>query len=79
MADGKKLVAKKKVGLISENLSLQIDPVKLDRTNYLAWTRSCLLFIQAKSLQGYFTGDKQKPEVTNPNYNQVEFENFLVM
>ena len=37
----------------NDNPSLQISSVKLGGTNYLAWSRLCLLSIQARGLQGY--------------------------
>ncbi|KAK8260346.1 hypothetical protein V6Z12_D13G116500 [Gossypium hirsutum] len=49
----------------TDNPSLQISPVKLDRNNYLTWSRSCLLFIKACELQGYITGKTTKLELTN--------------
>ncbi len=60
MTDKKKKTSKTKAGFVGDNLFLQISPVKLDRTNYLAWSRSWLLFIQARGLQGYITEDRKK-------------------
>ena len=68
-----------KVGSLAENPSLQISPVKLDGTNYLAWSRSCLLYIQARGLQGYVIGDKPKPASTDPMLDKWESQNSLVM
>jgi hypothetical protein len=70
--------------LSGDNPSLNISPVKLDGSNYLAWFRSCLLFIKARGLQGYITGDKKQPKAKDPamsdsTYNQWESENSLVM
>ncbi|KAK6930599.1 Retrotransposon Copia-like, N-terminal [Dillenia turbinata] len=79
MADGKRSVTENKIGLLGDNPSLQISPVKLDGTNYLSWSRSCLLFIQARGLKGYVTGEKPKPTITDSTYNQWEAENSLVM
>ncbi|KAK6927393.1 Retrotransposon Copia-like, N-terminal [Dillenia turbinata] len=64
--------------VLSDNLSLQISPVKLDGTNYLSLSRSCLLFIQARGLKGYVTGEKPKPAITDSTCNQWEAENSLV-
>ncbi|KAK6934023.1 Retrotransposon Copia-like, N-terminal [Dillenia turbinata] len=77
MADGIRSVTENKVGLLGDNPSLQISPVKLDSTNYLSWSRSCLLFIQARGLKGYVTGEKPKPAITDSTYNQWEAENSL--
>ncbi|KAK6921131.1 Retrotransposon Copia-like, N-terminal [Dillenia turbinata] len=79
MANGKRSVTENKVGLLGDNPSLQINLVKLDGTNYLSWSRSCLLFIQARGLKGYVTGEKPKPAITDSTYNQWEAENSLVM
>ena len=73
MADGKKVI------LNSDNPSLQISPIKLDGTNYLAWSRSCLLFIKARGMQGYITGASKKPAANDDNFNQWDSENSLVM
>ncbi|XP_057996496.1 uncharacterized protein LOC131175840 [Hevea brasiliensis] len=79
MTDEKKKASETKAGFVGDNPSLQISPVKLDGTNYLAWSRSCLLFIQARGLQGYITKDRKKPESTSSTYSQWESENSLVM
>ncbi|KAK6918108.1 Retrotransposon Copia-like, N-terminal [Dillenia turbinata] len=79
MADRKRSITENKVGLLGDNPSLQISPVKLDGTNYLSWSRSCLLFIQARGLKGYVTGEKPKPAIIDSTYNQREAENSLVM
>ncbi|KAK6932088.1 Retrotransposon Copia-like, N-terminal [Dillenia turbinata] len=78
MADGKRTVTENKVGLLGDNPSLQISRVKLDGTNYLSWSRSCLLFIQ-RGLKGYVTREKPKPTITDSTYNQWEAKNSLVM
>ena len=79
MTEEKRAVTETKSGFVNDNPSLQIIPVKLDGTNYLAWSRSYLLFIQARGLQGYVIGDSLKPEITSSNYIQWESENSLVM
>ena len=57
-----------------------ISPVKLDGSKtYLAWSRSCLLFIKARRMYGYLTGEKRQPPETDPTFGQWEAENFLVM
>ena len=66
-------------GIFSDIPSLNISPIKLDGSNYLAWSRSCLLFIQARGLQGYITGKRQKPPVTDPTLSQWEYKNFLII
>ncbi|KAK6927413.1 Retrotransposon Copia-like, N-terminal [Dillenia turbinata] len=79
MANRKRSVTKNKVGLLGDDPSLQISPIKLDGTNYLSWSRLCLLFIQTRGLKGYVTGEKPKPAITDLTYNQWEAENSLVM
>ena len=70
----------KRIAAIStDNPSLQISPVKLDGNNYLAWSRSCLLFIKARGMQGYITGAKVKQAAVDPSFNQWNSENSLVM
>ena len=43
------------------------------------WSKSCLLFIQARGLQGYITRNSLKLEITSSNYIQLKSENSLVM
>lgn len=82
MAEGKKEgVVDQNSGKIarSNNPSLQISPLKQDRTNYLIWCRSCLLFIQARGLQGYIIGTKVRTALEDPNFSRWESENSLIM
>ncbi|KAJ8749583.1 hypothetical protein K2173_026232 [Erythroxylum novogranatense] len=72
--EGKKVIMSS-----SYNPSLQISPVKFDGTNYLTWSRSCLLFIKARGLQVYITDDSKRLDVNTSDYNQWESENSLVM
>ncbi|XP_073282737.1 uncharacterized protein, partial [Primulina huaijiensis] len=65
-----------KITTTYDNPSLQISPVKLDGTNYLAWSRSCLLFIQARGMQGYING---KITSNRADTSKWESENSLVM
>jgi hypothetical protein len=48
-----------RVGVVSENLTLQIRPIKLDGSIYLAWSWSYMLFIKALGLYGYLMQDKR--------------------
>eukprot|EP00252_Welwitschia_mirabilis_P002409 TRINITY_DN1235_c0_g1_i6.p1 TRINITY_DN1235_c0_g1~~TRINITY_DN1235_c0_g1_i6.p1 ORF type:complete len:1428 (+),score=264.56 TRINITY_DN1235_c0_g1_i6:585-4868(+) len=63
----------------SDSASLLISPVKLDGTNYLAWARSCTLFIKSRGLQGYINGKKRKPDEDAAEFDQWDSENSLVM
>ena len=63
----------------NDNPSLQISPVKLDATNYLAWLRSCLLSIQATWLQGYINNGKRRPDDINSAVHKWDSENSLIM
>ena len=63
-----------------ENSYSIISPVKLDGSKtYLAWSRSCLLFIKAWRLYKYLIGEKQQTPVTDIAYDQWEVETSLVM
>ncbi|KAJ7972159.1 Retrovirus-related Pol polyprotein from transposon TNT 1-94 [Quillaja saponaria] len=50
--------SRSRVGISNDNPSLQISLMKFDGNNFLAWSRSCLLFIQARGLYGYVIGSK---------------------
>lgn len=64
------------VATSSNNPSLQISPVKLDGNNLLiTWAQFCLLFIKARGLQGYITGDARKPVPNKPTFNQWDSKN----
>ncbi|KAJ7968090.1 Retrovirus-related Pol polyprotein from transposon TNT 1-94 [Quillaja saponaria] len=54
-------------------------PMKFDGNNFLAWSRSCLLFIQARGLYGYVIGSKSKPADGDPLLESWISENSLVM
>ena len=88
MSDGKKerssnVITKfdgiKFLAAFIDNPSLQISPLKLDGTNYLAWSRSCLLSIKARGLQGYINNGKRRPDDTNPAVHKWDSENSLIM
>uniref|UniRef100_A0A5B6Z4H0 Retrotransposon Copia-like N-terminal domain-containing protein n=1 Tax=Davidia involucrata TaxID=16924 RepID=A0A5B6Z4H0_DAVIN len=68
-----------RMGSSGDNPSLQISSVKLDGTNYLAWSRSFLLGVKACGLSAYLTGDAKKPKVTDVTHNQWLSDNSLVM
>lgn len=63
----------------SDNPLLQINSVKIDRTNYLVWFRSCLLFIKTRSLQGYIIDNVKKSGISSLEYNRWDSENSLIM
>lgn len=46
-----------RVGALNENPSLQITTVKLDGSNYLAWSRSALLSIKSRGMVDYLLGN----------------------
>ncbi|KAJ7961445.1 Retrovirus-related Pol polyprotein from transposon TNT 1-94 [Quillaja saponaria] len=71
--------SRSRVGISNDNPSLQISPVKFDGNNFLAWSRSCLLFIQARGLYGYVIGSKSKPANGDPLLESWISENSLVM
>lgn len=67
-----------RVGAISDNPSPHISLIKLDETNYLAWSHSCLLFIKARRM--YDTSQKKVMPATNDLLlNRWNSENSLVM
>jgi hypothetical protein len=67
-----------RVGAISDNPSPHISLIKLDETNYLAWSHSCLLFIKARRM--YDTAQKKVMPATNDLLlNRWNSENSLVM
>ena len=70
---------KRIAGISTDNPSLQISLVKLDGNNYLAWSRSCLLFIKARGMQDYITSVKVKPVATDPLFHQWDSENSLII
>lgn len=74
MVDGKKIPIPS-----SDNPSLQISPIKFDGTNYFAWSRSCLLFIKARGLYGFITGNTKKPDPSSSEFNKWDFEKSLIM
>lgn len=63
----------------SDNPSLQFSLIKFDGTNYLVWSRSCLLFIKARGLYGYITGTTTKPDTSSSDFTKWDSENSLVM
>ncbi|KAJ7961715.1 Retrovirus-related Pol polyprotein from transposon TNT 1-94 [Quillaja saponaria] len=71
--------SRSRVGISNDNPSLQISPMKFDGNNFLAWSRSCLLFIQARGLYGYVIGSKRKPADGDPLLESWISENSLVM
>nr|KJB49029.1 hypothetical protein B456_008G098500 [Gossypium raimondii] len=69
----------KKLVIPTDNPSLQISPVKLVGHNYLTWSRSCLLFIKDRGLQGYIIDKSSEPELTDSTFSQWDSTNPLVM
>ncbi|KAA3476736.1 ankyrin repeat domain-containing protein 2b [Gossypium australe] len=68
-----------KLVILTDSPSLQSSPVKLDGPNYLAWSRSCLLFVKARGLQEYLIGKSSKPKITDSTFSQWDSTNSLVM
>lgn len=68
-----------RVGALNENPSLQITTVKLDGSNYLAWSRSALLSIKSRGMVDYLTGKRKEPDISDPAYAKWDSENSLVM
>jgi hypothetical protein len=57
-----------RVGVVSENPTIQISLIKLDGNNYLAW--SGLLFSEARGPYGYITGEKERSIAGNSIFDQ---------
>lgn len=55
----------------------QITTVKFDGSNYLAWFKAILNFIQGKD--EYLTGEIDVPTSGDPKYKKWKIENALVM
>ncbi len=65
--------------MVNDTPSLQISPIKLDRHNYLVWSRSCLLFIKAKGLYDYITYRGKRPPEEDSASSQWELKKSLIM
>lgn len=44
-----------------------------------SWSRSCLLFIKARGLYGFITGNTKKPDPSSSDFNKWDFEKSLIM
>ncbi|GAV90330.1 UBN2_3 domain-containing protein [Cephalotus follicularis] len=47
------------------NPSLHISSIKFNGTNYLPWSKACMLSVRAIKLVGYLTGSTPRPTVGN--------------
>lgn len=56
-----------------------ITTVKFDSSNYLAWSKVVLIFIQGKDKEDYLTGEIDVPTSGDPKYKKWKKENALVM
>ncbi|GAV83732.1 UBN2_3 domain-containing protein [Cephalotus follicularis] len=43
------------------NSALKISLIKFDGTNYLPWSKACMIFVMANKLAGYLTGTTTRP------------------
>lgn len=67
-------------GLLNDSPSFQISLVQLDgSSNYLPWSKSCVLFIEARGLYDYLTIEMKKPTKDPLAINKWEAENSLIM
>lgn len=58
---------------------LQINTVKFVGSNYLAWFKSILIYIQDKYKEEYLTGEVEIPPKGDPRYRKWKTENATVM
>ncbi|KAA8532218.1 hypothetical protein F0562_032257 [Nyssa sinensis] len=68
-----------RIGVLGGNPTVQISPVKLDENNYQAWSRACLLSIDATGLYDYVNGTIKEPTSIDPTLKQCRSSNSLVM
>ena len=59
--------------------SFSTNPIKLDGSNYLIWSRSCYLTIVSRGLTGYLTGESVQPTTGDDAIRKWISENALVM
>lgn len=59
--------------------SFPTNPIKLDGSNYLIWSRSCYLTIVSRGLTGYLTGESVQPTTGDDAIRKWISENALVM
>ncbi|GAV87232.1 UBN2_3 domain-containing protein [Cephalotus follicularis] len=60
------------------NSALQISPIKFNGTNYLPWSKACMISVRANKLVGYLTGTTTRPVKTDDK-NKWLSEDALVM
>ncbi|KAF3795101.1 hypothetical protein EJ110_NYTH05988 [Nymphaea thermarum] len=52
----------------SENLPVQVTPIRLTKDNYLSWSAALEIGITSRSRLPYITGDKPAPSKTDPQW-----------
>lgn len=57
----------------------QITTVKFDGKNYLSWSKSVLIYLQGKDMEGYLTSEVEVPEKSDPQYWKSKTKNATVM
>ncbi|XP_047338508.1 uncharacterized protein LOC124942123 [Impatiens glandulifera] len=60
------------------NSSLVLSLMKLDGSNYLAWSQACLLSIQANRKHKFINGTSKKPKDDDPRLDDWESDNARV-
>lgn len=78
MAEEVKIISNESNRGAQLNSALVISSVKLDITNYLAWSEACLLSIQANRTQRFINGNSKLPEKTNPKFDDWVSDNAMV-
>ncbi|KAF3773612.1 hypothetical protein EJ110_NYTH52174 [Nymphaea thermarum] len=52
----------------SENLPVQVTPIRLTKDNYLSWSAAVEIGITSRGRLPYITGDKPAPNKTDPQW-----------
>uniref|UniRef100_A0A5K0XYG3 Retrotransposon Copia-like N-terminal domain-containing protein n=1 Tax=Nymphaea colorata TaxID=210225 RepID=A0A5K0XYG3_9MAGN len=59
--------------------TLKITSILINDTYYLSWAKAARLFLSGRSKVGYINGRISPPLKTDPNYEDWESENDMVM
>lgn len=62
-----------------EGIALPITGHKLNGQNFIQWERLVRIFLQGKGKERYISGDPKQPEKGDPNLQNWQLENSLVM
>ncbi|KAF3773671.1 hypothetical protein EJ110_NYTH54869, partial [Nymphaea thermarum] len=62
----------------SENLPVQVTPIRLTKDNYLSWSAALEIGITSRGRLPYITGDKPAPSKTDPQWANCALEDSQV-